>query len=288
MGGGGGTAASEALLSTADPRRPPGGAAGALLGNLGRLTHPVPHGPDRLDVIGVPFAVAELRPQAAHVEVHRAFIPAEVVTPDVVEELGPCPCPPGMAEQEGEQVELPGLEAQDPLTAASDHALQVHPEIQVSHEPTRRLPARPSEDAANPGDDLAQVIGLEDVVIGAGVEPVDAGLGVPSPADDDQGDRAPSGPELAAEFDSVSVREGGLEHDGVEVPLEGLAGAFEVDGGLGLVPFLPEGVHEFSAFSGVLLHHQDADVGRYHFKSAPSRSLREFVASQGYELPFRG
>lgn len=221
-------------------------------------------------------------------EVHRAFVPAEVVAPDVIEELGPSPRSTGMAEQEGEQVELPRLEAQDPLTAAGDHALEVHPEVKVSDESAGGLPAGPPEDAPDTGQDLTEVIGLQDVVIGACVEAIDAGLGVTSPAHDDEGDRAAGGAELPAEVDAISVREGGFQHDRVEVPLESPTGAFQIDGGLGLVPFLPEGVHEFSAFPGVLLDHQNADVRRYHFNSAPDWGLREFVASRAYEMPVKG
>ena len=263
------TADNGTRWSPGDPRSQAQGSAGALLGNLRRLTHPIAHGPDRLDVIGVPVLVPELGAESPHVEVHRALIAAEVVSPDVVQELGSCPRPTGMAEQEGQQVEFPRLEAQDSLSAACDHPLEVHPEVKVANKTARGLPARPPEDASDTGQYLTKVIGLQDIVVGACVEAIDAGLGVTSPAHDHEGDRATGGPELPAELDAVSVRERGLQDDRVKVTLKSPASTLQIDGGLGLVPFLPEGVHEFSAFAGVLLHHQDADVGRYHFNSAP-------------------
>lgn len=202
-------------------------------------------------------------------KVHRALIAAEVVSPDMVEEFGSRPRPTGMSEQEGQQVEFPRLETQDPLSAACDHALEVHPEVQMADETASGLPARPSENTPDAGQHLTKVIGLQDIVVGARVEAMDAGFWVASPAHDDEGDRTTGGPELPAELDAVSVRERGLEDDRVEVSLKSPASTLQIDGGLGLVPFLPESVHEFSAFAGVLLHHQNADVGRYHFNSGP-------------------
>ena len=75
----------------------------ALVTALGR-DEPVAHvadGPDQGLVLG-----AELGPQAAHVHVHRAGTAEVVVTPDLLEQMGPGEHPPWMLGEELQQLEL--------------------------------------------------------------------------------------------------------------------------------------------------------------------------------------
>ena len=164
----------------------------------------------------------ELLAQVAHVRLDDVRLAAEVVVPDVVEDLRLRQDAAGVQQEVPQQVELGGGQLDRLAVAADLVGRLVHLEVGEAEDAIVLLVTeRPSEDDADAGDDLGQRERLRDVVVTADRQ---AGqLVVERVAGGEEEHRRPDavGPEPPGDLEPVEVRQHHVEHDQVRRPVLG-------------------------------------------------------------------
>ncbi len=155
-----------------------------------------------------------------------------------------------------EEVELEGREVDPLLAAAHLVALDVDHEVADLEEPGRRG-GRGAQARADAGDELLGVEGLDDVVVGAGLEALDDVGRVGLRREHDDGD-AGLGADEVAHLDAVEAREHEVEEHQVGLRVvergERLA-AVPAEGGLEALGAQDDADH--LGERGVVVDHQD-------------------------------
>ena len=161
----------------------------------------------------------ELLAQVADVGLEHARVAAEVVLPDVLEELRAREHAARVEHEVAQQAVL-GRGELDVLPRAHD-LVRVLVELDVLEREAARLglgQAAAAQDRADPGDELLEAEGLRDVVVAAEGEAADLVVGrVAGREEDDRHPRA-LGAEALGDVEALHVREHDVEHD--EVRLE--------------------------------------------------------------------
>ena len=198
----------------------------------------------------------ELPPQRGDVDVDRlrGAVPARL--PDLGQQPLPADGGARIARERGQQLELLGRQLE--LAAAQGRAPGALVDLELA-DPQRTAGAverrRAPRDRADPGDQLAQPVRLDDVVVGPELEPHDPVCLLAAGGEDD--DRHPRAlAELPADVEAVDVRQAQVEQD--EVRGRSLEGAFARSGARDVVALPPQPGHE-RVGNGVLVF-DDQDV----------------------------
>ncbi len=209
-----------------DCQNPPGSPRTVVIGAR------VPKTPGAEDVADAAQGVQQVRlggvdlaAQHRHVRLHDAGVPAEVVVPDMIEDLHLGQHAVGVAHEVAQQLEL-GRGQLDLLAVAPD-LVAVLIQLQVGElQPWRRLaavPPGPAQHRADPGDDLFQAEGLGHVVVAAEGQAADLVLGRVARGQEHHRDPGAAAAQPPDDIEAVHVGQHHIEHDEVgAVPLRGL------------------------------------------------------------------
>ena len=165
----------------------------------------------------------ELLAQVAHVGLDDIAVAAEVVVPDVVEDLRLREHVARVEHEVAQQVELRGGEVDD--VPAASHLVRTLIELDVGEAQDAvvlGLVPRPTQDGVDPGDDLGQREGLGDVVVAAHGEAGQLVLERVARGQEEDGDAHAVGAQAAGDLESVEVGEHDIEDDEVGRILLGL------------------------------------------------------------------
>ena len=148
---------------------------------------------------------------------------------------------PGIAGERGEEVELPGPQAEIPAGDGRLAPARVDPERADLHRPPAAgRHVGPAEDRLDPGDQRPRVEGLGHVVVGAELEAHDR-VDVVVACREHQDGRVASAADLAADLEPVELRQQEVEDDEVRiVPGVAIEGFLAVCGGDDRVALLLE------------------------------------------------
>src|SRR4051812_42039454 len=171
----------------------------------------------------------ELAPQVGDEHVDGVGLAERGIAPDLLEQLVARDHQSLVAHHELEELELAGGELEQAIAAGG--LVRGRVELQVADDQRRAAPRRaPAQERAQPRQQLLEVERLDQVVVGAGVEPLDAR--VDRVARGEHQDRHVAvGAQAAGDLDAVDLGQPQVEHDGVGLEHRGLVERLAAVGG---------------------------------------------------------
>src|SRR5579875_275148 len=179
-----------------------------------RLTKCVTDTPHGVDESGLAIRL-QLAAQVGDVDLQGVRARAEVIAPDLLEDLRAGEDHSRMAEEELKQPELGTGELHLTLTPAHLHRAQVHDDVGVPEQALLGLGGGTPQERPDTGEELVEGEGLDQVVVGPGVEPLHPVADrVPGGEDQDRG-TVPHLPHPAADLNPVHQRQPKVEDHGI-------------------------------------------------------------------------
>src|SRR6478609_36853 len=189
---------------------------GQFWGHPENVTHTA-LGVDERGAVGI-----DLAPEVGDVGLDDAGLAAEVVVPDVVEDLQLGEHPVGVEQQVAQQLELGGGQVDDAATAAHLVAVLVELEVvEAERGAVVGLPASAAQDRPDAGDDLFEAERLGDVVVPAHGEALDLVASRVASGDEDDRLLSAAVAQATGHLEAVNVGEPDVEHDEVGLGLGG-------------------------------------------------------------------
>jgi hypothetical protein len=158
--------------------------------------------------------VVDLLAQVADVGLDDVVVAAEVVAPDVVQDLGLGQHPPGVQQQVAQQLELGRGQLDRPPAPLDLVAVLVEGEVGAG-QTAGRLGPDPAQDGPDAGHQLLEAERLGDVVVAPDGEPGHGVLGRVAGGEEHDRDTLALGPQPPADVEPVQVGQHHVQHDEV-------------------------------------------------------------------------
>ena len=173
-----------------------------------------------MDVGGTRSLRLDLAAQPVDVCVHRAEVEIGALAPDLLDHLGPRDHPSRRGREQRQEVELGG--GKGDRLAVAQHLVAAHVHDQSGELEASRSDlglGRPltAELGVDPRRELSDLEGLDDVVVGADLQPDHDVHGVGAGGDHHDRDLDTGGPEAPADVEPGEARQGQVEDDQVDV-----------------------------------------------------------------------
>ena len=159
----------------------------------------------------------ELAAQVADVRLDHVRVAAEVVSPDVLQDLPLREHAPGVEQEEAQQRELGRRELELRLAAEDLVARLVEVEVLVAEHVAGKVAGCPPQDRLHARDDLGEAERLRHVVVASGPERLDLVLDRVLRGEEQDRVSLPALAQPAADLDPLDVREHPVEDDEIRV-----------------------------------------------------------------------